>query len=377
MISHLMSFLWDDIDSLNSASLVCHLWRNASLSHIYRSIPLTSEFAFGKLQSLLADPKLPNLKAWIREICLICGTLDGKWFREWTTNIPKVLAKKLPNVYTIKFIPVPGPPRGKWKPQPEEYRTHGRIISTFSQAKEIRIEGPMSLYAIWATIEALPHLKHFRISHPLPSWVSPTSVPTANYILPPKGLERRLESLWLEGCEIEMRSIMLWAGSPGSLRTLRELTVGVETEWACQGLVKLLPDVAGRLVKLELKVDDERFVKDNDGQTSLIDISTCTALQTLTLSSPHSATALKLINQIPFSTGTLHTILFDIHFDPYDSIKLKDCKAMDERLSQPDANHVREIGFRYDGGLNLDAAKSTIVSLFPLIAAQGKLEVYI
>lgn len=267
IVSYFASFLWDDEETLKAISRVCRSWREASLRCFYRSVPIDSEYSLQKLQKLLAEVEGANI--WIRELCLPVEDLDGAGDRSWSATIPTTLAGKLPKLYTIKFVYVPRPEARRRQRGYSRFgsRTlHARTMATFSQAKEVHFSGvDISLSYLWATLKKLRNLQHLRIDSPAPRpnrWGYQDFVPAA----PPVAtvLNRALKSLWLEGCDYEMPTILNWVRTTTSVGTLQSLTIHASRIWAATALSRLLPKMALTLKHLELSVGSDKFVKNQD-----------------------------------------------------------------------------------------------------------------
>ena len=68
VVAYIAGFLWDDLSSLKVATLVCHSWRDATFSYLFRCIRIHDLHHVDKVLCLLEDEKIQG--AWVRELRL-------------------------------------------------------------------------------------------------------------------------------------------------------------------------------------------------------------------------------------------------------------------------------------------------------------------
>lgn len=397
IVAYIAGFLWDDMISLKNATLLSHSWRAASFSYLFRRVRINGSGYLATLHDLLDEGKIQG--AWVRELRLpyITFPLVDK-APGWVSDACSSLPSKLTHLYTLTIGNLECARRATETPEgiSEDLEDHIKILSRFGSVKELNIESTRCpSWVTWATTSAFPNLKNLQIwnqwsfihiKDPSPDTIRNVSLSSLHFsdsnhryfhnaIPPPFILDFALQSPTKE--------------------SLRSLSINLTSSECYSAAINFLQCVGPRLTDLEINLS-ENILLNYKGMMVLwppkrstiltrscaidklheLNLGRCVALKTMTLYNPNKRSTLDLVNQLSPIFSRLHWILLEIRFDSPTAIPENQCKKMDERLSQPDAQAIREIAFRYEGKVELGKAKRKIRRLFPSVAAQGNMEVF-
>ncbi|KAJ3489314.1 hypothetical protein NLI96_g2232 [Meripilus lineatus] len=357
LVYHIAIFLTEDRDTLNAFSTACRSWREVVQPLIYHNITLFDSTRAKELSAKLEA--LPSMSYWVTDICLNLQheSIPVRFRPEWMYQFPITFEAKLPKLRHLGF-------GGFRSRDSHKIGLFLDGVAKFHSIREIHVFGcrmcPKKFLTLLQSLPLLDSLSIIRVKFD-------GDIPTVQH--PPL----RISSVTLNCID---QTVHAFIGDTVSSDTILSFKTHILTNVMATNTNQLLEKFGASLRELNLQftVQPPTWTSYPYGDTlSNIDVSHSTGLQRVTFNQPESSAVFEMVSQL--RSRDLRVISFIVEFESLSQFKNKDCKAIDQLLSNPNFTNLQQVLFLYKGPLEEDLVTRKICRVFPSVTERGILRI--